>query len=127
MKIVDKAISISSKLVVDNNQYQHFAFIFLRNKLLSIGQNDMENTSPKAIRFAKRFGAEKPLRFPFIHAEIDAISKLWGKRYIDSSLTLVSVRLNRFYEPRKSKPCKDCETVLKGLNLPFMYFDGVWK
>lgn len=83
----------------------------------------MDTSSPKAIMLAKRFGAEKPLKFPFIHAETDAVSKLWGKKYVGRNLTLVSIRMNRFYELRNSKPCKDCELVLRGLTLPYVFFD----
>lgn len=83
----------------------------------------METTSPKAVRLAQRFGAQKPLKFPFVHAETDAISKLWGKKYIGRSLTLVSIRMNRFFELRNSEPCKDCKLVLSGLSLPYVFFD----
>lgn len=122
---IKKSIEYSRKLLSKNStDFQHFAFIFKKNKLLSIGQNDPTSTNAKSTKLAKRFGAKKPLIYPYIHAEIDAISKLWGKLYIDKIFTLVSIRLNRHGELRISKPCKDCQIVLKGLCIPVIFYDG---
>lgn len=124
-KRIEKSIRIANQLVnTTTSNPQHFSFIFKRNKLLVIGQNNMDITNPKAIKFAKLFGAQKPKKFPFIHSEVDAISKLWSKVYIDRSLHLINLRLNRFHLLRNSKPCVDCNLVIKGLGLNLTYFDG---
>lgn len=129
MSIIDnqikKSIDYSKKLLnKTSTDFQHFAFIFKKNKLLSIGQNDPTSTNAKSRKLAKRFGAKKPLVYPYIHAEIDAISKLWGRIYIDKIFTLVSIRLNRHSDLRISKPCKDCQIVLSGLCIPVIFYDG---
>lgn len=122
---IQKSIEYSKKLFNKNStKSQHFAFIFRKNKILSIGQNDMSCTNAKSPKIAKRFGAQKPLIYPYIHAEIDAISKLWGEIYINKKLTLVSLRLNRYGDLRISKPCDDCEIVIRSLNLPVIFYDG---
>jgi hypothetical protein len=125
MKIFDSSIRIATKLnVYADKTHRHFAFIYVRNKLLSIGQNDMETTSAKAYRFGRRFGAEKTITFPFLHAEIDAIAKLWGNTHIGPKMSLVSLRLNKKNELMISKPCKSCTNILEPLGIRVFYFDG---
>lgn len=122
---IKKSIDYSKKLLnKTSTDFQHFAFIYRKNKLLSIGQNDPTSTNAKSRKLAKRFGAKKPLVYPYIHAEIDVISKLWGRLYIDKIFTLVSIRLNRHGELRISKPCKDCQIVLSSLCIPVIFYDG---
>lgn len=111
-------------LNIDAEYQQHFAFIFERNKIISIGQNDTVRTSVRAVKLAKKFGAKKALKYPYIHAETNAISKLWGKYHISSKNKLISLRLNKHGELRTSLPCKDCSIILNGLNLSFIYFNG---
>ena len=97
------------------NSAFHFAFGFKKNKLIAIGQNDPEKTNTKAIRLSKRFKTD--IKYPYMHAETDLISRLWGKYYIDKSLSVVVVRLNRNGELRNSKPCKRCNKILKALDI----------
>ena len=124
MKIIDTSIKIATKLnVYAEKSHRHFAFLFLRNKLLSIGQNNMATTSGVAHKFGKRFGG-KPPEFPFLHAEIDAIAKLWGETYISNRMSLVSLRLNKQNELLMSKPCKDCDVIIKSLGPKVIYFDS---
>jgi len=97
------------------NKMFHFAFGYHKNKLLAIGQNNPEQPSAKALRLSKRF--QTNLKYPYMHAETDLISRLWGRHYIDSSLKVVVVRLNRLGELRQSKPCGRCDKVLKALGV----------
>lgn len=125
MCIIKKSINYSRSLFSScATHQQHFAFLFVRNKLISIGQNDVDSTNNKGVKIAKRFGAEKHVKYPFIHAEVDAISKAWGKTRICKKHTLVSIRLNRHGELRISKPCHDCGIILSALGLRVVYFDG---
>lgn len=129
---MNKLIDISTKMALRLNSaidksHRHFAFIFLRNKLLSIGQNNMESTSAFAYHFGHRFGLEHNIKHPYIHAEIDAISRLWGKRYIGPRLTMVSLRLNKNGEYRRSKPCANCSKILNSLGIKVIYFDEEFK
>lgn len=95
----------------------HFAILFRRNRLLAIGQNQMTKPNNKMIKFAKRYNIQHWLEYPFIHAEIAALAKLWGRYHINSDLKLVSIRLNRFRKLQNSRPCKNCQKVLEYLGI----------
>jgi deoxycytidylate deaminase len=127
-KLVDTSTKIALKLnsAIDKS-HRHFAFIFLRNKLLSIGQNNMESTSVFTYKMGQKFNVEHNKKFPYIHAEIDAISRLWGKTHIGPRMTLVSLRLDKHGEYRRSKPCVHCSKVLDSLGLTVIYFDEEFK
>jgi len=93
----------------------HFAFGYKKNKILAIGQNNPEKTSAKALRLSKRFNTD--IKYPFLHAETDLISRLWGKHYIDNNLKVVVIRLNKNGELRNSKPCRRCDKILQALDV----------
>ena len=99
----------------------HYSFIFNRNRLLAIGQNSPHKMNNKVMKFANRWGIDHWREFPFKHAELDAIAKLWGKYHVDGSLKLVVLRLNKYGELRNSRPCRHCQTVLTALAI-----DKVW-
>jgi hypothetical protein len=124
MNIIDQALDISLTLLPKarksrngKNKFFHFAYGFRKNKLLAIGQNNPEKTHTQAFLIAKRFNDDVGLEHPYLHAETDLISRLWGKHYIDNSLKIVIVRLNKRGELRCSKPCDRCEQILKALNI----------
>ena len=123
--ILQKSINYSMELFNDSlNAHQHFAFIFRRNKLISIGQNETTSTDNRGRKIAKRFGAKKHVEYPFIHAEVDAISRNWGVTCLSKKHQLVSIRLNSHRELRMSKPCNDCNLIIKSLGIRVVYFDG---
>lgn len=118
-KIVPKSIELARKAfesaydIGEGYRVFHWAFIWERNRLISIGQNDPLTPSPKALYFAKRYGCDT--EYPFIHAEVDAISKVWGRVHLDKSHSIVVVRLNSFGETCLSKPCENCQKVIDGI------------
>lgn len=99
----------------------HFAFAWKRNKLLGIGQNQTEKMSGKALKFARRFNSKKQKKYPYLHSEIDLVSRLWGREYIDNKINIVVVRLNTRLELQNSKPCKGCLPILLSLNTNIWY------
>lgn len=122
MNIIDQSLSIALSLLPKakknrstRNKFFHFAFGFKKNKLIAIGQNNPEKTHTQALLLAKRFNLD--YQHPYLHAETDLISKLWGKYYIDDSLKMVIVRLNKKGQLRNSKPCEKCEVVLSALGI----------
>lgn len=129
-KIVDKSLEISKDLfpVVYSNKKKygcfHFAFIYRRNTLLSIGQNSYEPNN-KALALANRFGLNKIKKHPYLHAEMSAISKIWGREYIDNTMKMVVIRLNKNFELQNSKPCKSCSTVIKALGVERIWYSTV--
>ena len=122
MNIIDQSLGIALTLLPKakdqrntKNKFFHFAFGFKKNRLLAIGQNNPEKTHPQALVFSKRFNTN--LEHPYLHAETDLISRLWGKHYIDSSLKVIVIRLNKRGQLRCSKPCEKCDKILKALDI----------
>lgn len=125
MKIFDISLRVSRELNRNNcKTHRHFAFIINRNKILSIGENQMDRTSYFTYKIGKRFSAEKIIKFPYYHAEINAISKMWGREKISRRMTIISIRLNRFGDLLKSDPCESCRSIIDGLGLKVIYYDG---
>jgi len=123
MKNIDKSIEIARAMFPGeyDSEYgyrtYHFAFLWRRNNLRSVGVNDPSNKSIKAINFAHKFRVSGLIRFPYLHAEVDAISKLWGREKVDSSLTMIVIRLNKYMQLMPSKPCCKCHKIIESLGL----------
>ncbi len=122
MKIIEQSLDLAHSLLpaeYSNRQgYRtyHFSFIWKRNKLLATGVNGIYE-SPKCKKMGERFNSQYFKEYPYIHAEIDAITKLWGRVDLNSSLGMVVVRLNKRGELMESKPCQHCMPVLAKLGL----------
>lgn len=124
MKILGKSLEIALQLHssrVVKQEYNVYAFLYDKNKLLSIGINDMTGEHAKVIKLAKRFKVGHFQKFPNLHAEIDAISKILGKRHLTGREKLVIIRLRRDGSTGLAKPCQDCQQILEALN-----FKDVW-
>lgn len=123
---MNKIASRSVSIALDNftefyegsgNKVYHFAFGWRKNDLIAVGQNKMDYESPKALWFAKRFNNEKQIKYPYLHAEVDLVSKMWGKFHINSSIKIVVVRVNKNGELKNSKPCDSCMNILDTLGV----------
>lgn len=99
----------------------HFAFGFERNKLLAIGQNRYEY-SADVLRIARRFNDRYRLAIPTKHAEIDLLSKMWGKYYIDKRIKIVVLRLSKRGRLINSKPCKSCQYILDAIGVTKIWY-----
>lgn len=122
MSIIQQSLDIALTLLPkaknsrnSRNKFFHFAFGFKKSRLLAIGQNNPEKTHPQALMLAKRFNTDT--EHPYLHAETDLISRLWGKHYIDNSLKMVVIRLNKRGQLRCSKPCEQCSHILQALDI----------
>lgn len=139
MKILNRSLDIARKLYsFTDKKPQVFCFVYSRTKLLSVGRNDMTTENPKAIYFGKRFGSKHTIKYPFIHAEIDAISKLWGRYHITGSEKLVIVRyrkegssgqLRKSIVPALSKPCSNCNNIISAIGFRKVWYttDSSWE
>lgn len=128
MKIIDRSIEIAQSIFPDEKKKTyHFAFAWKRNRLLAIGQNDPNQTSPKALKFALKFGNKHQIEYPYLHSEIDLISKLCGRIYLSSKIKVVSIRLDSNFNLRNSKPCPPCQNILNAFDVTVYYSnkDGV--
>ena len=125
MEIFQKAHQISlelfSKSIKDPGHQHHYSFLFIRNKLISVGTNDYQ-LNKKALYFANRYNIPQKKSWPTLHSEIDAISRLWGRHNVDKKLRLVNVRLLKGGRLANSKPCKDCQEVLDALGLTDIFW-----
>lgn len=122
MNIIDQSLDIALTLLPKakmhrntKNKFFHFAFGYKKNRLLAIGQNNPEKTHTQALLLSQRFNIDND--YPYLHAETDLISRLWGKHYIDSGLKMVIIRLNKHGQLRCSKPCEKCEKILRALDI----------
>jgi hypothetical protein len=123
MKRIDKSLGMAFDLFPKyhqpmSGQYRpyHFAFLYKKNKLVSIGVNSYD-PSPKILYLANRFNVQKYKQYNYAHAETDAISKAWGKFYLDSSFSFVIIRLNRFGMLQNSKPCANCQSIIDSIGI----------
>jgi hypothetical protein len=123
MNILNHSLDIALSLLPrakqnrkSKNKFFHFAFAYKKNKLLSIGQNNPEKTHTQALWFSRKF-LNEDTDHPYLHAETDALSRMWGKHYIDSSIKLVVIRLNKHGKLRCSKPCEKCDEIMRGLGI----------
>ena len=121
-KIFQTSLGIATDLLPEaklvrttKNKFFHFAFGFHRNRLISIGQNNPESITAKSYHMRQRFNVNSD--YPYIHAEVDMLSKMWGKYHIDSKLKVVVLRLNKKGELRDSRPCSRCSSILDALNV----------
>jgi hypothetical protein len=122
MNIIEQSVGIAITLLPKvkmnrntKNKFFHFAFGYNKNKLLAIGQNNPEKTHTQALLLAQRFNIQN--EYPYLHAETDLISRLWGKHYVDNNLKMVIVRLNKRGQLRCSKPCERCNQIIRSLGL----------
>jgi hypothetical protein len=122
MNIIEQSVGIAITLLPKvkmnrntKNKFFHFAFGYKKNKLLAIGQNNPEKTHTQALILAQRFNIQN--EYPYLHAETDLISRLWGKHYVDNNLKMVIVRLNKRGQLRCSKPCERCDQIIRSLGL----------
>lgn len=127
LKIVKKAKQLSLELFskcfdeTSRKEQYHFSFLFIRNKLITVGCNNYE-MSRKALYFAERYNIPQKKHWPSLHSEIDAISRLWGKYRIDKRIRLVNIRILRNGRFGIAKPCKDCSEVLNALGITDIYW-----
>jgi len=124
----DKSIQIAKELFPNDyknrKKYRtfHYAFGFIGRKLVGIGINQPNIPDAKALYFGRRFNVDQFIKFPFKHAEISLISRLWGKHHIDGDLSIYVVRLNSFGDEQLSKPCPHCQAVLDALGIDDVYW-----
>lgn len=123
MYIISKSLQLAKKLAGHSDQRMvHFAFAYRRNTLLAVGYNEMRRPSPKSLRFARKFKINHWLEYPFMHAELDVIIKLWGRIFINQDISLVLVRIGSRSNLLYSRPCRNCQKVLDLLNIRKVYW-----
>lgn len=100
----------------------HFCLAYERNTLVAAGVNNPVQVNAKSFQFAQKLGLTHKLQYPYTHAEEDLVGRLIGLGKLDSSLKIVILRLNRFYELGNSYPCSNCREVLSAYGLGRVYY-----
>lgn len=93
---------------------QHCAAVVHRGKIISVGLNKRK-THP-----LQKLFADRPER-QFIHAEIDAISKI-KRKYILQDCAVYVLRLSKGNRITNSEPCEGCKKALMFYNIKEIYW-----
>lgn len=126
MNFIDKSLKLSyslyPKYFEGTDRQYHFSFLwYKRKRLVAVGVNNPSQPSAKALYFANRYNLRKQKEYPYIHSEVEAIARVFGKFYIDERCTMVNIRINSLRELQNSRPCRDCEQLLTALNVSCVY------
>lgn len=125
MKIITKTIRKAynswnpTKLI----RCYHYAAAFNGNKMICFTQNNPIKTNAKARRIGEQFNLPKYIEYPYVHAESHLISKLLDMyNAIDPNWTVCVLRINRKGLILGSKPCENCDKLLKAVGLNDIYY-----
>lgn len=101
---------------MSNNKQNIKATIFdKRGRVLAIGYNSYEKTSPVQAQYSKR--VNQPARI-YLHAEIAALVKVkHGTPY-----KIKIERYDRFGEPKMAAPCPICSLAIKEAGIKFIEY-----
>lgn len=109
--LVDIARALLDKPVGKN---LHYSFILYKNKIRSIGWNNVLHTHPLSYRYNKKW--------PFIHSEVSSIIRFDGRPKELKDCTLINIRLNKFGKIMQSKPCKNCLRLVAEFNFDRVFY-----
>lgn len=114
-RFINKALDLIDK---PQSVHKHFSFITYKNSIISTGWNNSLKTHP----LAYKFGYE----FPFLHSELDSITKLQESVKILKNCNIVNIRLGKFDNILLSRPCKNCQKLLISFGFKEIYYSNEW-
>lgn len=102
----------------------HTCFVYHGSKLINISTNNYGKLHPYhkwSVYESTRVGSNYQAG---IHAELKTLISLGLEDC--SHLTFVNIRINNQNLPALSKPCKNCERILRSINIKSIwYYDGL--
>ena len=112
--LIQKSVKLNREINDKSKQFRHFSFILDGNKIISVGQNDKDKTHTLAFKNGYKYSC--------IHSELDALvrAKIDVERF--KKCTIVNVRLNRFNHVNLSRPCMNCQNLLKHYKFKKIYY-----
>jgi hypothetical protein len=128
---IKKCIEIAKCLKKDRQTGRafHVTFVYNKNKLISIGINNLKKLHRRNMFGAYKGFKDNPEKYiASIHSEIDALIKM-GKTDC-SKLTFVNVRIDNEDKVKIAKPCQNCMKVLQGLGFKNIFYtldDGSYE
>jgi deoxycytidylate deaminase len=89
------------------NKKHHYTILYVKNRIISIGWNHTDKTSP----LAKRFNYD----FDRIHSELASISKVRDVECLTQykAVVAINLRLSKLGELNQSRPCPQCQELFK--------------
>lgn len=103
----------------------HYCAAFDSTKLVGFTQNNPVKTHTGAYRIGEDFNLPKYKEFPFFHAESHLISQLLDRyNTIDPNWSIVVMRINRKGLVLGSKPCENCDKLLRAVGLTEIYYSN---
>ena len=96
-----------------SHRFKHFSFAIVKNKIISIGWNQSKSHS---------LAAAHDFIYPVLHSEVHALTRLKFFRDIYKHLIVANVRLNNRGEVMLSKPCWQCQKLLKNLKVKEVWY-----
>jgi deoxycytidylate deaminase len=124
-KFLERCVEITKGLKPQkqNGRSFHTTFIFHKARILSIGYNDYKKLHPYH-RLGKYVGYKtNPENYqPCLHSEISAILKL-GEEDL-SKYSFVNVRIDGKNNLALSKPCPNCERVLRQVGFKRLFYSS---
>jgi hypothetical protein len=101
----------------------HYCAAFNGTKMIGFAQNNPIKTHAGAYRIGENFNLPKYKEFPFYHSESHLVSKLLDSyNTIDPSWTIVVMRINRKGLILGSKPCENCNKLLKAVGINDIFY-----
>jgi hypothetical protein len=101
----------------------HFCGCFDGTKMICFTKNNPVKTHAGAYRIGENFNLPKYKEYPFFHSESRLIDRLLSKyNYIDPAWKVVVMRINRCGKIFGSKPCINCNKLLKVVGLDQIYY-----
>ena len=125
MKIIQKTIRKAYQNWIPCKEIRcwHYCSAFDGTKMIGFAQNNTLKTHTGAYRIGENFNLPKYKEHPFYHAESHLISQLMDRyNTIDPNWTIVVMRINRRGLILGSKPCENCDKLLKAVGLDNIYY-----
>jgi len=123
VKIIEKSLEKAYSLWIKQERRFHFSAAFNGNRMIEWATNDTHNMSTKAYRLGQKFHINKYKRYPYLHSESHLVYKLMRRfNFIDSSLSIVVLRINPHGKVLLSKPCSNCSKILQAVGLTKVFW-----
>jgi hypothetical protein len=101
----------------------HYTGCFDGTKLIAFTQNNPIKTHAGAYRIGEDFNLPKYKEYPYYHSESHLVSQLLDRyNTIDPNWSIVVMRINRKGLILGSKPCENCDKLLKAVGLTNVYY-----
>lgn len=93
--------------------HKHFAYLLDGSHVMAIGVNNIRKTNPAAL---------KHYRYPFVHAELNVITKFLLPPSELRYMRMVSIRLSKNGDVLLAKPCLACQSFLEAFRLKEVWY-----